>query len=420
MKRLVSLSTLVTLLFASCTTEPFATNMQMDNYFTLPQTRSLTSDDNEPQIYYSIYERYEPQGEPIPIDLPDGNRVYLDPVDSTYFSGDMIFSKEFIEEISTNTNARSAVAANTNLYWPGKVINYMILNSAFNDNERNKIIEALNEISNATHLTFVYNGSAAIQERIIFKRSNVNNTSFSSIGKQSNKPNYIQLAPNTTVKKGTVIHEVLHSLGFFHEHSRTDRNNYITIIEENINPEYLYAFDTFIDKDYSGYNLGTFDFNSIMLYGSFNGFEINPSQPSITRKDGTIFSEQRDSLSYGDIAGLNYIYGPKPILTTTIISAEDNGDLFSRDDHTVYSNIITFVDKNNNPVTLSYPRLLWVHFSSEEIDHLGETTNQSFTTQLTIPAGCSSYTLDNTHDIWQADIGVDRYRYYSTYSLTYY
>ena len=129
MKRLVSLSTLVTLLFASCTTEPFATNMQMDNYFTLPQTRSLTSDDNEPQIYYSIYERYEPQGEPIPIDLPDGNRVYLDPVDSTYFSGDMIFSKEFIEEISTNTNARSAVAANTNLYWPGKVINYMILNS---------------------------------------------------------------------------------------------------------------------------------------------------------------------------------------------------------------------------------------------------------------------------------------------------
>lgn len=421
MKRYLFLHALIVTLFSSCTAEPFATNEQMGDYCTLPQTRAIAeSDSTENVIDYSIYERYEPKGEPIPIDLPDGNRVYLDPIDSVYFSGDMIFSKEFIEEISANSNARSAVAASTNLYWPNKKVFYMFYPFCFSTQEENTIKDALNEISGAASISFELNGSATIQERIVFMRSHVDNTSFSPIGKQSNKPNNIQLAPNVVVQKGNVIHEVLHSLGFFHEHSRTDRDNYITIIEENIEPDFLYAFDTFIDKGYSGYNLGTFDFNSIMLYGSFNGFEINSSQPSITRKDGTTFSKQRSGLSNGDIAGLNYIYGPTPVLTTAIVSDEENGDFQSRDEHTVYSNIITFVDKNNSPITLSYPRLLWVHFRSEETDHNGNTITENTTTQLTIPAGTRSYNLGNTQRIWQADMGIDRYKYYSTYSVTYY
>lgn len=419
MKRLASFFILIALLFASCTTEPFATNMQREDHNALPQTRSMASDDNESQIDYSIYERYEPQGEPIPIDLPDGNRVYLDSADSTYFSGDMIFSKEFIESIYANATSRSAVTANTNLYWPGKVIKYMILESAFTNAERSTITAALNEISNATNLKFVYNGTAAPIERIIFMRSTVDGVSFSHIGRQPTQPNTIKLALNRTVSKGNVIHETLHSLGFFHEHSRTDRNNYVTLIEENIDPTFLYAFDTFIDKGYNGYNLGPFDFNSIMLYDSWS-FAIDKSKPTITKLDGSTFSKQRNGLSDGDIAGLNYIYGPTPILTTTIVSREDNGDAYSNDECTTYSNIITFVDKNNNPVTLSYPRLLWIHFNSEETNHVGNTVTENTTTQLTIPAGTRSYNLGNTQRIWQADMGIDRYRYYSVYSLTYY
>lgn len=415
MKRLLFLSVLVVTLFSSCISEPFATTYeQMGDYCTLPQTRTIA----ENTIDYSIYERYEPQGEPIPIDLPDGNRVYLDPVDSVYFSGDMIFSKEFIEEICANSNSRSAVAANTSLYWPGKVINYMILDSSFTKDERNRIIEALNEISNATHLTFSYNGTPANIERIMFIRSE-GNTSSSPIGRQSTPPNYIRLA-NNYFSKGTVIHETLHSLGFFHEQSRTDRDNYITIIEENINPAKQHNFDTFIESNYSGYNLGPFDFNSIMLYSSYNSFAIDISLPTMTKKDGSTFTGQRSGLSDGDIAGLNYIYGYKPILTTSVVSYEDNGDFSSRDENTIYSNVITFVDKNNNPVTLSYPRLLWIHFSSEETDHNGETVSYNTTTQVVIPAGTSSYSLGNTQDIWQADMGIDRYRYRSMYNVTYY
>ena len=35
-------------------------------------------------------------------------------------------------------------------------------------------------------------------------------------------------------QKGTVLHEIMHSLGFFHEQSRPDRDDEVMIMYENI------------------------------------------------------------------------------------------------------------------------------------------------------------------------------------------
>ena len=44
--------------------------------------------------------------------------------------------------------------------------------------------------------------------------------------------------------KGTVIHELLHALGFFHEHTRLDRDDYVTISWDKIKTGNKLSFST--------------------------------------------------------------------------------------------------------------------------------------------------------------------------------
>jgi len=43
----------------------------------------------------------------------------------------------------------------------------------------------------------------------------------------------ISLGPSCLFKD-TILHEIMHSLGFWHEHSRPDRDNYVTVHLHNV------------------------------------------------------------------------------------------------------------------------------------------------------------------------------------------
>ncbi|XP_006816822.1 protein SpAN-like [Saccoglossus kowalevskii] len=106
---------------------------------------------------------------------------------------------------------------------------------------------------------------------------------------------------------GIVAHEIGHAIGFFHEQSRPDRDNYVIINEDNIKDGYEINF-----KKYDTGTINThqvpYDVGSLMHYGakffSKNGLNtIDAVNPADQSKMG-----QRDGLSAADILLANIMY----------------------------------------------------------------------------------------------------------------
>lgn len=75
------------------------------------------------------------------------------------------------------------------------------------------------------------------------------------------------------------LHEILHALGFEHEHERPDRENYIQINMSNVRPDYRSAYRTISGDEYNF--VTPYDISSIMHYGAkvLQGPEISKFQP---------------------------------------------------------------------------------------------------------------------------------------------
>lgn len=80
---------------------------------------------------------------------------------------------------------------------------------------------------------------------------------------------------------GNVVHELLHTLGFFHMHTTEGRDKYITINWNNIKKS---AFRNFKEIKYSSEMFNTpYDLSSILHYPT-NAFAINENVPTIVTK----------------------------------------------------------------------------------------------------------------------------------------
>jgi len=81
--------------------------------------------------------------------------------------------------------------------------------------------------------------------------------------------------------RGRISHEMLHTLGMLHEHSRHDRDLYVTILFDRIDPEHLHNFNCYDLKTTPTFGL-PYNYDSVMHY-SKNHFSIDGS-PTIIPK----------------------------------------------------------------------------------------------------------------------------------------
>jgi hypothetical protein len=122
-------------------------------------------------------------------------------------------------------------------------------------------------------------------------------------------------------RKGHVMHELLHALGFIHMHNRPDRDNYIRILKQNVHSKFANEFDK-VNPGLFNYYGTPYDYNSIMHYGS-RAASKNGGRTIIT-KDAKFLNAigQRSELSVGDIKRINVRYN----CAVAKRSAEENSD----------------------------------------------------------------------------------------------
>ncbi|XP_032323019.1 meprin A subunit beta [Camelus ferus] len=128
----------------------------------------------------------------------------------------------------------------------------------------------------------------------------------SSVGNQRVGMQKLSIGKNCD-KIGTVQHEFLHALGFWHEQSRSDRDDYISIIWDRIMTNRKHNFIIRNDQESDFLNV-PYDYNSVMHY-SKTAFK-NGSEPTIVTRipDFMDVIGQRMDFSDLDILKLNRLY----------------------------------------------------------------------------------------------------------------
>jgi hypothetical protein len=114
-----------------------------------------------------------------------------------------------------------------------------------------------------------------------------------------------------TCAVATILHEMGHTVGVWHEQSRSDRNTYVNVNYDAVIKGSRSNFDQLLDNDQ---DLTLFDYASVMEYPAFS-FSRN-GQPCIESIPAGIPLSNPNGYSAADIDGINRLYGAIPAAVT--------------------------------------------------------------------------------------------------------
>jgi hypothetical protein len=120
-----------------------------------------------------------------------------------------------------------------------------------------------------------------------------------------------QVGGSVDCNVGTLLHELGHTVGLWHEQSRPDRDTYVNVLYQNIIKGSRFNFDQVLDNSQT---FGPYDYASVMAYIPFaftrnGGPTIESIPPGIPLSNTTGYTA-------ADIDGIDRLYGAAPTMVT--------------------------------------------------------------------------------------------------------
>ncbi|XP_075463576.1 embryonic protein UVS.2-like isoform X1 [Ascaphus truei] len=179
----------------------------------------------------------------------------------------------------------------------GNVIVPYIMSSGYNDAEVSLIRASMQEFETVTCVRFVPHTTEENAINIVSADG-----CWSFIGKTGGIQD-VSLGGGC-MYKGSIQHEINHALGFIHEHSRSDRDDYVTIMGQYISPGDLNNF-----RIYDSNNLGLeYDYESVMHYPRDAFSNTSGKDTIVPKPDPSVQIGQEYGLSSLDISKINKLY----------------------------------------------------------------------------------------------------------------
>ena len=177
-----------------------------------------------------------------------------------------------------------------------------------------------------------------------FDSSNHNGQCEATIGRAGGQQ---EVAGSIDCSVGTLLHEMGHVLGFWHEQARSDRDTYVTVNYNNIIKGSRSNFDQVLDN---AQNLTLYDYRSVMHYIPF-AFSRNGG-PALDSIPGGIPLSNPTGYTESDIDGVHRLYNNAP--TSVTVTSNPPGLQVIVDGVTV-TTPQTFVWALNSSHTLDIP-----------------------------------------------------------------
>ncbi|XP_023173419.2 seminal metalloprotease 1 [Drosophila hydei] len=227
-----------------------------------------------------------------------------DPEESPGFvEGDMQLTARQRQILEQGPMGRNGLL-NSSKRWPDNQVIYSI-STDFDAAHRDAILKGIQTIEEATCLRFREADEQDIDYVSITAEGGGCYTAVGYLGGRQQMNLEIYPLGEGCFRPGTVLHELMHALGFYHEQSSALRDDYIEVIHENIVPGKEFNFQKYSDKVVTDFDVG-YDYNSCLHYRP-GAFSVN-GKDTIVPLDPTAVIGQRTGLSDKDKTKINIMY----------------------------------------------------------------------------------------------------------------